>query len=81
MVIASNGHTLTQIPHPMQSCSEMTASFSLVSPRTMHSSPLMFTGQSLMHSSPHLSEWQRFSSRPATLWTIAKKSFAAKGSL
>ena len=64
MVIASKGQTLTQIPHPMQSDSEMTASFS--SPRTMHCSPLMFTGQSLMHSMPHLSEWHRSESSTAT---------------
>ena len=49
--IASKGQTLMQMPHPMQSSSEMSAIFS--SSRWMQSSPLMFTGQSLMHSSPH----------------------------
>src|SRR5271157_830376 len=66
MSIASNGQTLTQMPHPMQSSSEIREIASL--PRTMHSSPLMFTGHSLMHSRPHFFDWHSSRSTTATLW-------------
>src|SRR5271157_61652 len=67
MSMASNGQTLMQMPQPMHNSSEMSAILSLS--RTMHSWPLMFTGHSLMHSSPHFLVWQRSRSTTATLCT------------
>src|SRR5579863_131663 len=67
MSMASKGQTLMQIPHPMQSSSDIFANLS--SPKIMHSCPLMFTGHSLMHSRPHFFVWHRSRSTTATLWT------------
>ena len=51
--MASNGHFFTQMPHPMQSVSLMSAVFECVS-TSMHSFPVRTTGQLLLHSWRHL---------------------------
>ena len=67
IVMASNGHTLTQMPHPLQMSSSMRAFFVPSSSSVMQSAPDLLTGQYFMHSSPHLRGWQRSVSRTATL--------------
>ena len=69
IVIASNGHTLTHIPHPLQISSSIWAFFdsSLI---VTHSAPDLFTGQYFMHSNPHFCGWHRSWSNTATLCVI-----------
>lgn len=52
MVIASKGHFLMQIPQPMQSSSEMKASFEL-GVTSIQSFPRRTTGQDRLHSCRH----------------------------
>jgi hypothetical protein len=49
MLIASKGHFFTQMPHPMQSSSEIHASFD-VGETLMHSFPMRTTGHDFWHS-------------------------------
>jgi len=49
MLMASNGHFLTQIPHPMQSSSEIKAIL-LVGTTSIQSLPCRTTGQLRLHS-------------------------------
>ena len=64
---ASNGHFLTQMPHPMHSSSEMYAIFEL--PLTsMHSLPIFTTGHAFLHSCLH------FFGRHRSALTIAMRS-------
>merc|ERR1719470_594554 len=53
MVTASKGHFFTQIPHPMQSSSEIVAILSLVV-TSIQSLPILTTGQDFLHSCLHL---------------------------
>lgn len=63
---ANNEHTLTQIPHPMQSSSEMKAILS-VGETSMQSLPMRTTGQVRLHS------WRHFFGRQRSSLTIAMR--------
>lgn len=52
MLMASNGHFLGQIPHPMHSRSEMKAIL-LVASTSIQSLPVRTTGQDFLHSCRH----------------------------
>ncbi|EMD91473.1 hypothetical protein COCC4DRAFT_88072, partial [Bipolaris maydis ATCC 48331] len=52
MLMASKGHFLGQIPHPMHSRSEMKAILEDES-TSMHSLPVRTTGQDFLHSCRH----------------------------
>ncbi|KAF2199925.1 hypothetical protein GQ43DRAFT_357107, partial [Delitschia confertaspora ATCC 74209] len=52
MLMASNGHFLGQIPHPMQSLSEMKAILDS-GVTSMHSLPVRTTGHDFLHSCLH----------------------------
>ncbi|EUC34020.1 hypothetical protein COCVIDRAFT_36844 [Bipolaris victoriae FI3] len=60
MLMASKGHFLGQIPHPIHSRSEMKAILDDES-TSMHSLPVRTTGQDFLHSCRHfwagLAEW------------------------
>lgn len=52
MLMASNGHFLGQIPHPMHKRSEIKAIL-LAGSTSMHSLPVRTTGQDFLHSCRH----------------------------
>jgi hypothetical protein len=58
MDMASNGHTLTQMPHPMHKLSDMNAIFESW-PTSIHSLPMRTTGQDFLHSCLHFFGLQR----------------------
>ena len=64
MLIASNGHFLTQIPQPIHNSSEMTATGS-VGPTSIHMAPLRTTGHIFLHSCRH------FFGLHLSVWTMA----------
>ena len=82
MVIASNGHTLTQIPHPLQMFSSICAFF-ISSFSMMQSAPDLLTGQYLMHSRPHFFGWHNSLSNTATrcvmVYSLARSIYTSFG--
>src|SRR5919198_5150168 len=66
ITIASKGHFFTQIPQPVHRSSEITA-FPSSCRWTIHSPPVLFTGQYIIHSNPHFLGWHNSWSKTATL--------------